>query len=125
MHYGQIMPTNMYSAETVELYKPKFRKIDVLNGKEFQAGLDACLRKNTRLVVDLGDVSFIDSSGLGKLVAAIRACREGGGAMRICSVQSSVMTLFDLVHLTDIVAIDADSEAAISALSNEDARDGS
>ena len=44
----------------------------------------------TRLVVDLSQVRFIDSFGLGALVSALRVVRAAGGDLKLAAVPSSV-----------------------------------
>ena len=46
----------------------------------------------THIVVDLGQVTFIDSSGLGALISALKATRQAGGDLRIADVPEQVMT---------------------------------
>lgn len=64
------------------------------------------------LILDLTNVQFIDSSGLGKIIASLRIFREKGGEMRICSVRPPVQVLFTMVRLSEIVGIDADADAS-------------
>jgi anti-sigma B factor antagonist len=100
----------------VSVYKPELRKIDVMNVDAFQAALQSRLGEGARLVLDLGNVQFIDSSGLGKIVATLRSFRDRRGEMRICGVQPPVMVLFQMVKLMDIAGIDPDAEASARAL---------
>jgi anti-sigma B factor antagonist len=94
------------------VYRPELRKIDLLNSEAFHASLLEYLREGGSLVLDLSEVQFIDSSGLGKIVSALRSFRERGGDMRLCSVQAPVMVLFSMVRLGEIIGIDADAEAS-------------
>lgn len=56
------------------------------------------------IVLDLGEVSFMDSTGLRTVIAADQRMRERGGSLRIVHVPSQVNRLFELVgmraHLT-------------------------
>ncbi|CAA9215691.1 MAG: hypothetical protein AVDCRST_MAG77-183 [uncultured Chloroflexi bacterium] len=52
-----------------------------------------------KLIVDLGDVAFIDSSGLGALISGLKAARQAGGDLRIarpCDQARLVMKLTTL-----------------------------
>ena len=52
------------------------------------------------VTLDLHDVSFIDSSGLGVLVGALRRLEEeAGGRLRVESVQDSVRKVFEITGL--------------------------
>ena len=51
------------------------------------------------LVIDLGGVTFIDSSGLGALVRIHKSAQEKGLSMRLVNVPASVSRIFDLTGL--------------------------
>jgi anti-sigma B factor antagonist len=98
------------------VFKPSIRKLDVLTSNEFSDALLSNLSDGARLVLDLSEVEFIDSSGLGKIIGALRSFRDRGGDMRICGAQPTVSILFEMVRLSEIVGIDADADAAAAGL---------
>jgi anti-sigma B factor antagonist len=56
-----------------------------------------------RIVVDFSDVVFIDSSGLGALIAGLKATRQAGGDLRIAQVPEQVMTVLRLTNLDRVL----------------------
>lgn len=100
----------------VRVFKPSLRKLDVLTSNAFSDALLSHLSDGAKLVLDLSEIEFIDSSGLGKIIGALRSFREKGGDIRICGAQPTVSILFDMVRLGEIVGIDAGAEAAAEAL---------
>lgn len=54
---------------------------------------------HNRVVVDLGGVEFVDSSGLAALVKGLKRCRELGGEQILCNLQQSVVIIFELTRL--------------------------
>jgi anti-sigma B factor antagonist len=52
-----------------------------------------------RIVVDLADTEFIDSSGLGALIAGLKAARTAGGDLRIARPPAQVTTVLELTNL--------------------------
>ena len=56
-----------------------------------------------RLVVDLAGTSFVDSSGLGALVAGLKRTRQAGGDLRIASAQEQVRMVLNLTNLDRIL----------------------
>lgn len=59
----------------------------------------------TRLVVDLGSVGFMDSSGLGSLVAGLKRIKERGGEMILVSDREHVLKLLDITGLDRVFAV--------------------
>jgi anti-sigma B factor antagonist len=57
------------------------------------------------ILVDLKEVSFMDSSGLGALVTALKAVRATGGKLCICSVNEQVKILFELTSMDRVFEI--------------------
>lgn len=56
-------------------------------------------------VVDLGSVDYIDSSGLGTLVAIQKRALQNGGSVIIRNLQGLVKDLFELTRLTKVFEI--------------------
>lgn len=111
------MDSGKPGSASISVFKPSIRKLDILSSDDFSAELLSYLEEGARLVLDLSEVEFIDSSGLGKIIGALRSFRDRGGDMRICGAQQTVSILFDMVRLREIVGIDADAAAAAAALS--------
>jgi anti-sigma B factor antagonist len=67
------------------------------------------------IVVDLNGVSFIDSSGLGVLVGALRRAREAGGDLKVVSAQEFVGRIMRITGLDHVFALHATLEEALGA----------
>jgi anti-sigma B factor antagonist len=52
-----------------------------------------------RIVVNLAEVDFIDSSALALLVKGLKRCRQHSGDMVICELQKPVQIIFELTRL--------------------------
>jgi anti-sigma B factor antagonist len=61
---------------------------------------------HTTLALDLSDVGFVDSSGLGVLVAIHRHADAQGGAFVVRSVPPQVLRLFEITRLGDLLTVD-------------------
>lgn len=72
---------------------------------------------HTHLVVDLGGVEFIDSTGLGVLIGGLKRARSHGGDLRVSRVGERLERMFDLTGLGDVLAVvdPADPEQALGA----------
>lgn len=60
---------------------------------------------NKTFVVDLGNVDYIDSSGLGTLVAIQKRALQNGGSVIIKNLKGLVKDLFELTRLTKVFEI--------------------
>lgn len=68
-----------------------------------------------KLLVDLGQVGYVDSSGMGALVAALKHARTVGGDLRLCALQDDVRAIFEMTRLNKAVTIHATRSEALGA----------
>ncbi|NJK35509.1 MAG: STAS domain-containing protein [Oscillatoriales cyanobacterium SM2_2_1] len=87
-------------------------KLDVTNAGQFRRQVsDLVLSKPKVLLIDLKNVTFMDSSGLGALVSALKTVRANGGEMALASIGENVQMLFDLTSMGKIFKIYHDRAA--------------
>ena len=58
------------------------------------------------LVVDLSQVTFLDSTGLSVLIDALKRCQGAGGRLRLDSPQPHVRRVFEVTGLSDVFDVD-------------------
>jgi anti-sigma B factor antagonist len=88
---------------------------DVVAG--FKQGLaDYVVQGNQKIVLDLSEVSFIDSSALGALISVLKLV-GGSGELVLCSTQHAVASMFKLTRMNKVFRIFDNRDDAISALS--------
>ena len=63
-----------------------------------------------RVVVDLGDVTFLDSAALGVLIGLHRRCRQANGACVLVNPRANVAHLLSLTGLDTVFEIATDIE---------------
>jgi anti-anti-sigma factor len=83
-------------------------RLDVTTAADFrQQASDIASSSNPPkyLVVDLQDINFMDSSGLGALVSALKLIRNNNGDMVICGANDQVQMLFELTSMIKIFKI--------------------
>lgn len=68
-----------------------------------------------RLVVDLAEVAFVDSSGLGALIGGLKAARLGGGDLRIARPAEQARVILGLTTLDRVLKVYASVEEAVAA----------
>jgi len=83
---------------------------------EFKRQMLEKLSPETHIVVlEMNEVPFVDSTGLGALVAIRRRLGETG-VLAICNSQPSVLELFELARLDKIFQFYPDTQEALSRL---------
>src|SRR5215469_16469484 len=82
---------------------------------------DAQLQKtiaegSAKVVLDMAEVPYMDSAGLGVLVQASGLANEQGGALRLCGVTERIGALIRLTRTDGLLPMDADVDASLKAL---------
>ena len=73
----------------------------------------ASTRKN--IVLNLGEVSYIDSSGLGQLIGSYATVRERGGQMKLVNLQKKVVDLMQITKLLTVFETYPSEAAALAS----------
>jgi anti-sigma B factor antagonist len=66
------------------------------------------------LVVDLGGVEFLDSTGLGVLVAGLNRAKEVGGSLTLVCPQERVLKLFRITGLDEVFTVHGTVDEALA-----------
>ena len=72
-----------------------------------------------RLVIDLGGVDFLDSTGVGVLLGAVRRARTGDGRLALANAEPQVAKVFEVTRLIDILPLHESVDAATLALGGD------
>ncbi len=56
-----------------------------------------------RILLDLSTVTFIDSSGIGVLISALKKCRSSGGNLCLCNANQDIKDLLELTSLMQVL----------------------
>jgi anti-sigma B factor antagonist len=71
-----------------------------------------------RLLLDMSAVKFIDSTGLGVILIAMKAAASRGGSLALFALPAKVRSLFELTRLHLVFDVYADEAAALTAPSS-------
>ena len=75
-------------------------RLDAHNSEELKVEMNRLFEGGTKeLLVDLKEVRFIDSSGLGVLVSGYKNAATHQGSIKLCSLQTQVRSMFELTRL--------------------------
>lgn len=86
----------------VTVVRPAGARVDLQVAGEFRTALLQLIEgQHHRLVVDMSDVHFVDSSGLGALVSALKTLKllKSDGDVRLANVQPPVVALLEIIRL--------------------------
>ena len=80
--------------------------LDSAKGSEFRQEIGEMVENGVNIVlIDFQDVTFMDSSGLGALVLALKTVRAAGGKFFVCSINEQVRMLFELTSMDRVFQI--------------------
>lgn len=87
--------------------------LDVYGAQELRDAFNTLNNQGShRLLVDLSQVSNIDSTGLGTIIGALKRTRSAGGSLDLACNQEGVLRFFRGTGLTDIFRIFSSQAAA-------------
>jgi anti-sigma B factor antagonist len=100
--------------------RPAGMRVDLQVAGEFRTALLQLIDVgHRRLVVDMGDVHFVDSSGLGALVSALKTLKllKQDGDIRLANVQPPVVALLEIIRLHRVFASYPSVDQAVQSFS--------
>lgn len=91
-------------------------EIDLIRSPQLRAELMQVLSDDLdRLVIDLSEVPFMDSSGVATLVEALQVQRKKSKKLVLCNLQPKVRSIFEISRLDMVFTIADDVAAAAQA----------
>ena len=70
---------------------------------------------NKKILLNLGDVTYIDSSGIGELVSAFTSVRNAGGELKLLNLTKKVHDLLQITKLYTVFDVKDDEASAIAS----------
>lgn len=99
------MDIEVAQANQVALVIPK-GDLGAASAAELKRTLDELLDTgNTKLVLDMGRVSYIDSAVWGELALAATRARKGGGELRVCAISGEMLAVLNMMRLSRAVTV--------------------
>jgi anti-sigma B factor antagonist len=92
-------------------------EIDLFTAPELKSTLTGAIDGGkTRVVVDLGETTFLDSTALGVLIGAVKRLRSRDGALTIVNTDENIAKTFEITGLDQIFTIRPTRDEAVAAL---------
>jgi anti-sigma B factor antagonist len=97
--------------------RPLDKRIDASASANFEGHIVESINEgNNRLVLDMSEVDFIDSSGLVAIVSILRRIGPNGDLV-ICGMKETVLNLFRLTRMNRVFRIFPSAKEAVDVLS--------
>jgi anti-sigma B factor antagonist len=92
-----------------------YGELDVATAPDMREQLIELVNEGrAHLVLDLSGVDFLDSTGLGMIVSALKRARTHGGDLRLVSTESRITRLFEITGLDRAVPLLPTVDAAVA-----------
>lgn len=95
-------------------------ELDAYTVPDFRRSLGE-LATHPQVVIDLSDVPFMDSAGLGALIGGIRRARENGGEVAVACSRPTLTRLLHTTGFDRIVPVTDTLDEAVAALGGTEA----
>ena len=76
---------------------------------------DLLAKGSKKILLNLGDVSYIDSSGIGELVSAFTTVRNQGGELKLLNLTKKVHDLLQITKLYTVFDVKDDEASAVAS----------
>ena len=76
---------------------------------------DLLSKGNKKIILNLGEVNYIDSAGVGELVSAFTSVRNQGGELKLLNLTKKVHDLLQITKLYTVFDVHDDEQAALAA----------
>lgn len=101
---------------SVVVVKPLEKRMDATIAADFKTQMGVLINEGQAIfVLDLSEVDFVDSSGLGAIVASLKML-GGKGDLVIASAGEKVMKLFKLTRMDRVFQVFPTSDEALAQL---------
>lgn len=100
--------------DNVTVVQPPHATLDTRTVSAFRDAMQPVLSEKGDVVLDMSNVTFVDSAGLGALLSAMKQITGIGGSLRLAGLNEEVLTLFRLVRMNRVFEIFGTVEEAIA-----------
>lgn len=89
--------------------------LDASNVRDFRESVQSLMKNQTKVVMDMSKMKFVDSSGLGALISCLRDTNARKGDFRLSAMSRSVLALFELMRMHRVFSIHDSVDGAVSS----------
>jgi len=107
---------NIEKKDKIDVISFSVNKINALIIDEIKAGiLKVFDNSNSKVIIDLKGVEYIDSSGFGCFLSVMKAARNNYCVLKFANPEPRVTELFEMLHLNTVFQIYSDMDTCLSS----------
>lgn len=105
---------NIEKKDKIDIISFSVNKINALIIDEVREGiLKVFDNSNSKVIIDLKGVEYVDSSGFGCFLSIMKAARNNYGVLKFANPEPRVIELFETLHLHTVFQIYSDIETCL------------
>lgn len=111
------MKLEIIKENEVTIVIPQFDSLNAAISTEFRGKfIDLINENNSFFILDLAEVNFIDSAGLGTIIALLKLIKNNDGFIVVCGVKPKVENLFKLTRMDQFFTVKNDRTESLAFL---------
>jgi len=89
--------------------------LDASNVRSFRESMQVLMKDKSQVVLNMSQMKFVDSSGLGAMISCLREANSNKGDFKLCAMNRSVRALFELMRLHRVFSMFESEEDAVAS----------
>jgi len=91
--------------QNVMVLRPEGHALDARNAEQFRDSVRPIISSHSKIVLDMSQIRFVDSAGLGALLSLMRGLASQNGQLRLVGLQDEVLTMFRQIRMNMVFEI--------------------
>jgi len=94
-------------------------RLDAYNAPELKSRFEQLIKQTPYFIFDMKHCEFVDSTGLGMIVACLKSASQSGGDIRMAKLQDKPKMVFEITRAYKIFQFFDDVESALESYEQE------
>ena len=108
---------NIEKRDKIDIISFNVNKIDAMITEDIRERINkVCDNSNSKVIIDLKGVEYIDSSGFGCFLSVMRTARNSYGVLKFVNPEPRIMEILQTLHLHTVFQIYDDLDTCIRTL---------
>lgn len=91
-------------------------EVDLYNAKDLKEMIDQLIQQGKyKIVINLKEVPFMDSSGIGTLVTSMYKLQKYGGNLKVANIHGSVAKVFKMTNINSSIEVYGNEDDAVNS----------